>query len=461
MRDFVQDDGKDGGDDRRGRSPRSLVASGKGTAASSRRPRVRRIRRRSSASNACRSPGSPTPPRRASGCRRSSTSRCRTISSRCRPATSTALAAICGCGPTRRRPSAGRDARLGVGARRPVLAGRRAVRGVSAEVRAAHGRGDWRSQGCPCRPRTSSSSRSAGSREDGGFEPAHEGPGYSDIALVANHDVRARPHPTIRRRASACSSSIPSTRTASSRCRSRRASRSRPPTQRSWCARRCAPSPSGTDGARRSRRGSRRHRQRDAPAPQPVGRGPQPLMSGGDGPAGMQQRGEAFMAGILRELPKLVAVAAPTCASYLRLQPRALGGRHAVLGHGEPRGVAPVRRRRDAGRPPAARTWRSSRSTAPRTPIWPSARRWRPGCTASTAAIACRPRRRRTRCCCPTAVREERGVRQLPGVALRGGRGARHLPGAPRRDGGVPVRDVPRDPARRGRAVRRARRRAS
>lgn len=50
------------------------------------------------------------------------------------------------------------------------------------------------------------------------------------------------------------------------------------------------------------------------------------LLAGGDGPAGMEERAEAFMAGILRELPALVAITAPSCVSYLRLQPRHWSG---------------------------------------------------------------------------------------------------------------------------------------
>jgi glutamine synthetase len=50
------------------------------------------------------------------------------------------------------------------------------------------------------------------------------------------------------------------------------------------------------------------------------------LMAGGDGPYGMQGVGEAFIAGILSNLPAITAVVAPTCASYLRLQPHHWSG---------------------------------------------------------------------------------------------------------------------------------------
>ncbi|MGQ4596535.1 glutamine synthetase [Nocardia sp. R6R-6] len=51
-----------------------------------------------------------------------------------------------------------------------------------------------------------------------------------------------------------------------------------------------------------------------------------PLFSGGDGPHGMRQPGEAFLAGVLRELPALVAVGAGNPASFLRLAPSRWAG---------------------------------------------------------------------------------------------------------------------------------------
>ncbi|MFD8143750.1 glutamine synthetase [Streptomyces sp. NPDC059708] len=45
------------------------------------------------------------------------------------------------------------------------------------------------------------------------------------------------------------------------------------------------------------------------------------LCRGGDAPAGMTGRSSAFLAGVLRELPALLAVGAPSVASYLRLRP--------------------------------------------------------------------------------------------------------------------------------------------
>ncbi|MFE2283279.1 glutamine synthetase family protein [Streptomyces sp. NPDC059443] len=45
------------------------------------------------------------------------------------------------------------------------------------------------------------------------------------------------------------------------------------------------------------------------------------LCQGGDASAGMTRQSSAFLAGVLRELPALLAIGAPSVASYLRLQP--------------------------------------------------------------------------------------------------------------------------------------------
>lgn len=50
------------------------------------------------------------------------------------------------------------------------------------------------------------------------------------------------------------------------------------------------------------------------------------LLAGGDGPYGMRPAGEAFLAGVLRELPALLAIGAGNPASFLRLQPSRWAG---------------------------------------------------------------------------------------------------------------------------------------
>lgn len=56
-------------------------------------------------------------------------------------------------------------------------------------------------------------------------------------------------------------------------------------------------------------------------------------MAGGAGPVGMRPAGEAFLAGVLRELPALVAVGAGHPASFLRLQPSRWAGVWQCWGH--------------------------------------------------------------------------------------------------------------------------------
>jgi glutamine synthetase len=56
------------------------------------------------------------------------------------------------------------------------------------------------------------------------------------------------------------------------------------------------------------------------------------LFAGGRGPHGMTEKGEAFVAGVLDELPALVAIGAPSVASYLRLVPHHWAGAFACWG---------------------------------------------------------------------------------------------------------------------------------
>ncbi|WP_433623210.1 glutamine synthetase [Nocardia sp. CA-120079] len=51
-----------------------------------------------------------------------------------------------------------------------------------------------------------------------------------------------------------------------------------------------------------------------------------PLLAQGEGPHGMRRAGQAFLAGVLRELPALVAIGAGNPASFLRLQPSRWAG---------------------------------------------------------------------------------------------------------------------------------------
>jgi glutamine synthetase len=57
------------------------------------------------------------------------------------------------------------------------------------------------------------------------------------------------------------------------------------------------------------------------------------LFTGGPGPYGLTPEAEAIAAGILRQLPALLAVGAPSPASYLRLVPSHWAGVYACWGH--------------------------------------------------------------------------------------------------------------------------------
>ncbi|MYV98084.1 glutamine synthetase family protein [Streptomyces sp. SID3343] len=56
------------------------------------------------------------------------------------------------------------------------------------------------------------------------------------------------------------------------------------------------------------------------------------LCHGGEGPHGLTREGEAFLAGVLRELPALLAIGAPGAASHLRLVPSQWAGVHQCWG---------------------------------------------------------------------------------------------------------------------------------
>ncbi|SCX56869.1 glutamine synthetase [Klenkia marina] len=63
-----------------------------------------------------------------------------------------------------------------------------------------------------------------------------------------------------------------------------------------------------------------------------LNRGEENLMSGGEGTFGLTPEGEGFTAGLLAHLPGLLAVGAPSVASYLRLVPSHWAGAYAAWG---------------------------------------------------------------------------------------------------------------------------------
>jgi glutamine synthetase len=64
-----------------------------------------------------------------------------------------------------------------------------------------------------------------------------------------------------------------------------------------------------------------------------VWRDGQNLFAQGDGPYGLTAEGESFLAALLDQLPALVAVGAPSVASYLRLVPSRWAGAYRCWGH--------------------------------------------------------------------------------------------------------------------------------
>jgi glutamine synthetase len=56
------------------------------------------------------------------------------------------------------------------------------------------------------------------------------------------------------------------------------------------------------------------------------------LLTGGDGPHGLSSEAEAFLAGVLAELPALLVIGAPSVASYLRLVPQHWAGAFCAWG---------------------------------------------------------------------------------------------------------------------------------
>jgi glutamine synthetase len=168
---------------------------------------------------------------------------------------------------------------------------------------------------------------SVGTRgEDDSFVPAHEGPGYSDIAMVRNHDLLLDLLTTIEAQGLSPQQLHPEYADGQFELS-------------------IAPSEpvASADAAmvvrQTVRAVARRHGLIASFAPQvgldtgngihvhlSVWDGERNLLSEGDGPAGMTERGEGFVAGILAELGAIVAITVPTTLGYVRLQPHHWSG---------------------------------------------------------------------------------------------------------------------------------------
>jgi glutamine synthetase len=162
--------------------------------------------------------------------------------------------------------------------------------------------------------------------EDGSFVPAHEGPGYSDIALVRNHDFALDLLTTAEAQGLGLQQLHPEYADGQF--------------EMSIAPRDPVGAADAAMVVRQTVRAvARRHGLLVSFAPQ-VGpdtgnglhvhlslwEGDRPLLAGGDGPGGMQAPGEAFVAGLLETLPAIVGVTVPTELGYLRLQPHHWSG---------------------------------------------------------------------------------------------------------------------------------------
>lgn len=162
--------------------------------------------------------------------------------------------------------------------------------------------------------------------DGGGVVPAHRGPGYSDLALIANHELALDLIGAFEAQEFEVQQFHPEY------------------TDGQFEVSIAPQDPLGT--ADRSlvlrqtvRAVAKRHGLRVSFSPRtfgPVGNGMhlhlsawregRNLLAGSDRSSGMTGEGEAFVAGILHELPALVAVTCPSPPSYLRLQPHQWSG---------------------------------------------------------------------------------------------------------------------------------------
>lgn len=162
--------------------------------------------------------------------------------------------------------------------------------------------------------------------DDGDFVPAHQGPGYSDIALVGNHDFALDLITTVQAQGLDLQqfhpeyadgqfemSIAPDDPVAAGDAAMVVRQTVRAVAQRHGLVASFAPQVGPDTG-----NGTHAHLS--------LWDGDTNLMAGGDGPAGMHERGESFVAGLLNELAAIVGVTVPTCLGYLRLQPHHWSG---------------------------------------------------------------------------------------------------------------------------------------
>lgn len=248
--------------------------------------------------------------------------------------------------------------------------------------------------------------------EDGGFIPAHRGPGYSDIALGQNHEFALDLIDTLERQGVGLQQFHPE-----------------------YADGQFELSVSPRDPVATAdlasllrqlvRSVARRHGWRASFAPRVLGEtgngvhlhlsvwdGDENLLAGGTRAAGMQARGESFLAGILEELPAIVAVTAPTVESYLRLQPHRWSG--AMQCWGTENREAALRFVAGVGGHPAAANGEVKPIDATANPYLALGTILAAGLHGLTAGTRLPPSTEEDPFGLPSSEREARGVRQLP-----------------------------------------------
>jgi glutamine synthetase len=161
---------------------------------------------------------------------------------------------------------------------------------------------------------------------DGRVEPAHTGPGYSDVALVQHHDLALDLIRAIERQGVELQQFHPEYTDGQFEI-------SIAPTDPLTMA------DTVLVIKQTVRAIGRRYGWRASFSPRtfgPVGNGmhlhlslwrdSRNQLAGGEGPAGLTREGEAFIAGMYRHLPAVVAIACPSPLSYARLQPHHWSG---------------------------------------------------------------------------------------------------------------------------------------
>ena len=200
------------------------------------------------------------------------------------------------------------------------------------------------------------------------FQPRTRRPGYSDIALVASHDFAFELIDAVEAQGLEPQQFPSRVRRGAVRTLTRSARDPTAAADATMVARQTilVRSPRSRMGhVVRSARG-RRHGQRDASASQPLAGRPEPhVWRGRPLRDGTRRRGIHHRD--IGVAPGITAIAAPTCASYLRLGNRITRPGNPVFASQEPRGGSPVHRRVAAVDVGALPISRSNPSTAPPT----------------------------------------------------------------------------------------------